>query len=178
MAAIVAAAAFAAGLVADASAGTGDIAPMVAPYRIDPPSAGKDAFAFIDNFDWRAFVALNWLSLLDAAHRRIPERSKSIGDEGKRVWETFKSNYELFPIGADRHRATPSSWTSYAGRNPCREIDNREKTIASFAPFADFNQPSFTVCVAAKPLVGVNSAYTRYLFQTGRILGFRGERLV
>jgi hypothetical protein len=58
-----------------------------------------------------------------------------------------------------------------------REIDNREETIASFAPFADFNQPSFTVGVAANPLVGVNIAYTRYLFQTGRILGLRVERL-
>jgi hypothetical protein len=89
-AAIVAAAALAAGLDADASAGTSDIAPMVAPYRIDPPSAGKGAFALTDNFDWRAFFALNWLSLLDAAHRPIPERSKSLGDESKRVWETFK----------------------------------------------------------------------------------------
>jgi hypothetical protein len=41
-------------------------------------------------------------------------------------------------------------------------IDNREKTIASFEPFADFNQPSFSVGLPANPLVGVNGAYTRY----------------
>ena len=58
-AAIVAAAGLAAGLVADASAETSDSAPIVAPYRIDDaPSAGKGAFALIDNFAWRAFVAL------------------------------------------------------------------------------------------------------------------------
>jgi hypothetical protein len=73
------------------------------------------------------------------------------------------------------HRTAPSPWTSYAGRNPCAEIDNRETTIASFEPFVDFNQPSFTVSVAAHPLVGVNNACTRYPFQTGRILGLRAN---
>jgi hypothetical protein len=177
-AAIVAAAGLAAGLVAGATAETSDIAPVVAPYRIDDAqSAGKGAFALIDNFAWRAFVTLNWLSLPDTAHRGIPDRSESLGDEGKRVWQTFKSDYELFPIGDGGQRTAPSPWTSHAGRNPCGEIDNREKTIASFEPFADFDQPSFTVGVAANPLVGVNNAYTRCPFQTGRILGLRSEQL-
>jgi putative oxidoreductase len=71
-AAIVAAAALAAGLVADASAETSDIAPMAAPCRIDDaPSAGKGAFAFVENFVWRAFVSLNWPSLLDATDNRL-----------------------------------------------------------------------------------------------------------
>ncbi len=38
----------------------------------------------------------------------------------------------------------------------------RQKTIASFAPFADFNQPSFTVGASANPLIAENGAYTRY----------------
>ena len=153
----------AAGLAAG-SVGTGDVAPIVSPDRIDDaPSAGKGSFPLIDNFAWRAFIALNWPSLLDTAHRGLPDRSKSLGDEGKRVWETFKSDYELFAIGDDGNRAAPSPWTSYDGRNPCGDrIDNREKTIASFEAFADFNQPSFTVGVPANPLVGVNGAYTRY----------------
>ena len=41
-------------------------------------------------------------------------------------------------------------------------VDNRQKTIASFAPFADFNQPSFAVGEPANPLVAQNGAYTRY----------------
>jgi hypothetical protein len=148
-AAIVAAAGLAAGLVAGVSAETSDIAPVIAPYRIDEaPSAGKGAFGLIDNFAWRAFVTLNWFFLPDAAHRGIPDRSKSLGDEGKRVWDTFKSGYELFPIGDGGHQTAPSPWTSHAGRKPSGEIDNREQTIASFEPFADFGQPSFTVGVA------------------------------
>ena len=109
------------------------------------------------------FHRAHWPSFPDAAHRGVPDRSKSLGDESKRVWETFKSDYELFPIGDDVAGAAPSPWTNYDGRNPCGDgIDNREKTIASFEPFADFNQPSFTVGVPAIPLVGVNGAYTRY----------------
>ncbi len=162
-AAIVASAGLAAGFAAG-SVGTGDLAPVVSSDRIDDaPSPEKGSFALIDNFAWRAFIALNWPSLPDAAHRGLSDRSKLLGDEGKRVWETFKSDYELFEIGDDGRRVAPSPWTSYDGRNPCGgAIDNREKTIASFEPFADFNQPSFAVGAPANPLVGVNGAYTRY----------------
>jgi len=154
----------AAGLAAGSPAETSDIQPMVSPDRIDDaPSAGKGAFALIDNFAWRAFVALNWPALPDAAHRGVPDRAKSLGDEGKRVWETYKSDYELFPVDADGQRLAPSPWTSDEGPDPCGGgIDNRKKTIASFTPFADFNQPSFAVGEPANPLVAVNGAYTRY----------------
>ena len=152
------------GVAAGLAAGSAETTAMVSPDRIDDaPSAGKGSFALIDNFAWRAFIALNWPSLPDASQRGIPDRTKSLGDEGKRVWETFKSDYELFPIGDDGAGAAPSPWTSYEGRNPCGDgVDNRDKTIASFEPFADFNQPSFAVGVPANPLVGVNGAYTRY----------------
>jgi hypothetical protein len=163
-AAAIVAAGLAAGLAARSSADTSSVTPILSPDRIDDaPSADKGAFALIDNFAWRAFIALNWPSLPDSAHRGAPDRSKSLGDEGKRVWETFKSDYELFPLSAEGSRVAPSPWTSYDGRNPCGEgLDRRDKTIASFEPFADFNQPSFTVGQPANPLVGVNGAYTRY----------------
>ena len=141
-----------AGLAAGRS-GSAKVAPIVSPDRIDD-APGRERVPLVDNFAWRAFIALNWPSLLDAAHRGVPDRSKSLGDSGKRVWETFKSDYELFAVGDDGRRAAPSPWTSYDGRNPCGPgVDNREKTIASFAPFADFNQPSFAVGEPANPLV-------------------------
>jgi hypothetical protein len=93
-AAIVAAAGLAAGLVAGASAETSDIAPVVAPYRIDDaPSAGKGAFALIDNFALRAFVTLNWLSLPDAAHRGISQGGVA-ADEGSKA-EAARGRYYL-----------------------------------------------------------------------------------
>jgi hypothetical protein len=154
-----------AGLIAlgrTGSANAGGEQPMVSPDRVDdaPVTAG-DSFSAVGNFGWRAFIALNWPSMLDAADRGAPDRAKSLGDPGKRVWETFKSDAELFEVGDDGRPIAPAPWASYDGRNPC-EVDNRTKTIASFAAFADFNQPSFAAGEPGNPLVAQNRAYTRY----------------
>ena len=62
----------AAGVAAGLAAGSAETTPMVSPDRIDDaPSAGKGSFALIDNFAWRAFIALNWPSL---TRRRPPRR--------------------------------------------------------------------------------------------------------
>jgi hypothetical protein len=137
--------------------------PLVSPDRIeDVPSTRIDPFPDFDNFAWRAFIALNWPARLDA-ERGIPDRAKSLGDPGPRVWETFKSRYELFQFGADGRPAAPAPWASYGGRNPCGAgADNHRKTLASFVPFAEFNQASFTPGVFANPLIAQNGAYTRY----------------
>ena len=141
-----------------------DATPVVSPERIeDVPSTRLDPFPSFDNFAWRAFIALNWPSLTDAAHRGEPDRAKSPGDPGPRVWETFKSRYELFEVGPDGKAVAPAPWASYDGRNPCgASVDNREKTLASFVPYADFNQPGFTLGEFLNPLVAQNRTYTRY----------------
>ncbi|MFY9972147.1 MAG: hypothetical protein WAK41_22340 [Roseiarcus sp.] len=151
-----------AGLTALGAAGARGDEPAVSPDRIDDaPMTAGDSFSVVGNFAWRAFVALNWPSQSEANERGVPDRAKSLGDPGKRVWETFKSDHELFEVGDDGRRVAPSPWASYDGRNPCG-VDSRMKTIATFAPFADFNQPSFAVGEPANPLVAQNGAYTRY----------------
>ena len=71
------------------------------------------------------------------------------------MWETFKSRYELFEVGQDGKSAAPSPWASYEGLNPCgAEVDNRVKTLASFVPYADFNQPGFTLGEPLKSACG------------------------
>src|SRR5271157_2371476 len=73
------------------SAGAGDDLPTVSPDRLEDASlAAGDSFAVVDNFAWRAFIALNWPSKLEATERGVPDREQSLGDPGKRVWETFK----------------------------------------------------------------------------------------
>jgi hypothetical protein len=141
-----------------------DVTPLVSPDRIeDVPSTKPDPFPAFDNFAWRAFVSLNWPALADAGHRGVPDRLKSLGDPGKRVWETFKARYELFQAGPDGRPIAPASWESYEALNPCGpDVDNRAKTLASFEPFLDFNQASFVPGVAANPLVAQNRTYTRY----------------
>ena len=141
-----------------------DSAPLVSPDRIgDVASIRPDPYPDFDAFAWRAFIALNWPSLTDPAHRGDPDRLKTLGDKGPRVWETFKARYELFPVGADGRPAAPKPWATYDAANPCgAEVDNREKTLATFTPFMDFNQSAFLPGVAANPLVAQNHTYTRY----------------
>lgn len=141
-----------------------DVEPKVLPDAIeDVPSTKPDPFPAFDNFSWRAFVALSWPALTDPAHRGQPDRSKQLGDSGPRVWETFKSRTEIFPSGPDGRAIAPAKWNSYAGANPCGPgADNRTKTLASFRPFADFNQASFEPGKLSGPLVAQNRTYTRY----------------
>ena len=141
-----------------------DSAPIVSPDRIeDAPSIKPDPYPDFDNFAWRAFIALNWPSLTDPAHRGEPDRAKTLGDPGPRVWETFKARYELFQVGPDGRPIAPKPWATYEAANPCgADVDNRAKTLATFTPFMDFNQSAFLPGIGANPLVAQNRTYTRY----------------
>jgi hypothetical protein len=141
-----------------------DAAPLVSADRIEDVASTKaDPFPAFDNFAWRAFVALNWPSLTDPDQRGVPDRAKALGDSGPRVWETFKARYELFQVGPDGRPIAPQPWATYEALNPCGAgLDSREKTLASFDPFMDFNQASFLPGVAANPLVAQNRTYARY----------------
>ena len=139
-------------------------AALVSPDRIaEIPNLTPeiDKFPELDNYAWRAFVALNWPALTDPAHRGAPDRSKRPGDPGPRVWETFKSRFELLPVDPDGKPTAPKPWATYDAANPCgADVNSREKTLASFEPFMDFNQ--FGSTGAANPLVAQNRTYTRY----------------
>ena len=75
-----------------------DSAPIGCRDRIeDAPAIKPDPYPEFDNFAWRAFIALNWPSRTDPAHRGEPDRAKMLGDQGPRVWETFKARYEIVP---------------------------------------------------------------------------------
>jgi hypothetical protein len=139
----------------------GDIVRVVSPDRLDDLSNRAEPSAAAGDFAWRSFVALNWPSLPAAAGRGVPDRGKMLGEGGERVWETFKSDVELFQIDSNGRPVAPSPWRSFDGANPCSD-DNARRTIASFAPFADFNQPSFAVREPANSLVAQNHEYVRY----------------
>jgi hypothetical protein len=141
-----------------------DVAPAVSPDRIeDVPSTRVDPFPEFDNFAWRAFIALNWPSPTNPAHRGVPDRANTLGDPGPHVWETFKARYELFQVAPDGRPVAPRPWATYEGLNPCgAEVDKSAKTLATFDPFRDFNQAAFLPSEAANPLVAQNRTYTRY----------------
>ena len=101
------------GLVAPAPSGSADLTPIVSPDRMeDAPTNSRDALA---NFAWRAFIALNWPSQTGERGRGEPDREMQFGDHGKRVWETFKSDAELFEVDGDGRRVAPAPWTSTPG---------------------------------------------------------------
>jgi hypothetical protein len=133
-------------------------------FRGDPAaSANLHPSSKFDNFAWRAFIALNWPSLTEPAHRGVPDLARAPGDPGARVWETFKARYELFQVGPDGSPIAPQPWATYDAVNPCgADVDGREKTLATFDPFMDFNQFGSMPGVAANPLVAQNRTYTRY----------------
>jgi len=143
-----------------------DGASAVSPDRIEDVTslrADADAFLTVDSFAWRAFIALNWPSLTDPAHRGVPDRAKKLGDPGPRVWETLKARYELFQVGPDGRPVAPQPWATYDAVNPCgANVNGREKTLASFQPFMDFNQFNIVPGMPANPLVAQNRTYTRY----------------
>ena len=147
-----------------------ELAPILSPDRlIDAPSTRLDPYPTFDNFAWRAFLALNWPSRPRADGRGDPDRGKTLSDAGPRVWETFKSSYELFQIGPNGRPIAPSAFESFEGRNPCGDaFDNRTKTLASFSPYAEFNQPGYAAGEFLNPLVARNRTYTRYEIRLNR----------
>ena len=153
--------------VAFGAAATGEplsvsaVSPVVSADRLDDASLSGDAFAAVGDFAWRAFIALNWPAAGVAATRGAPDRARALGDPGPRVWETFKSAAQTFPVGADGRRVAAAPWGSFAGPDPCGGV-NPEKSIAAFKPFAEFNQPSFSSAAPANPLVAQNGEYVRY----------------
>ena len=163
------------------------IPPVASPDRIDdvPPikidvspfhekddpalvANARDPSPNFDNFAWRAFVALNWPSLTDPAHRGAPDLTKTLGAPGPRVWETYKSRYETFQAGPDGKPVPSQPWATYDAASPCgsdvgaADADIHAKTLASFDPFMDFNESGFQPGVVYNPLVAQNHTYTRY----------------
>ena len=111
----------------------------ISPDRLDDAKLDAGGFAEAGEFAWRAFIAMNW----PAAGRGAPDRGKTLADPGPRVWESFKSAAETFPVGPNGRRRRAAPFDAFDGPNPCG-LANRTRTIAEFKPFAEFNQPSFS----------------------------------
>lgn len=69
----------------------------------DPTDRTQENF---DNYAWELFVGMNWPAL--DGERGVADTTKTIGDSGTVVWETFKTSSEVFlPGGTD-----PGPWNS------------------------------------------------------------------
>jgi hypothetical protein len=96
-------------------------APAVSSSRIPadvciPANFTEVATDYFDDYSWRSFVALVWPAA--TAHRGTPDEAAKLSAPGPRVFETFKSLWEVFhPDGS----APDASFDSYdsAANNAC-----------------------------------------------------------
>ncbi len=58
---------------------------------------------YFDDFSWREFVAMVWPAA--PGRRGVADTSKKVGDPGTRVFETFKSLWEVFHADGSAPRA-------------------------------------------------------------------------
>ena len=119
---------------------------------------------FFDDFSWRSFLALNWPSRLGV--RGEPDTGKAVGASGPRVWETWKTSWEvILPTGQP-----PSSWASLDGPTPCPSVGSTNSALTrvfgSFSRFADMNEAGFGD--QGGPLVAQNRTYVRYETRVNR----------
>lgn len=158
----------AAGLSAEGTSAQVPI-PTVSPDALPdmpPTPVGQDPFPFFDDYSWRSFIALNWPAIRGAENRGLPDRTKTFGDvAGPRVWNSWKSRYEVFQPGG----TAPSAWNSYEGANPCGPgFRNDITTLSAFTAFGDFNQAVFSLDKVGNPLVAQNRNYVRYEVRINR----------
>ena len=95
--------------------------------------------------------------------RGEPDRERRSATRASACGRRSSPTTSSFPVDDDGRRVAPDALGELRRAQPLRPgVDNRRKTIASFEPFADFNQPSFAAGEPANPLVAQNGAYTRY----------------
>jgi hypothetical protein len=115
-------------------------------------------------FSWQEFLALNWPALVPAGQlpqRGIPDTSKSIGDSGVRVWETWKTDYELFPAQPSSGVVTPTPWSSWDVAVPICPAPAASKLLP-FVAKGESAIPGGVNQAMGGPLVDQHGEYVRF----------------
>lgn len=118
----------------------------------------QNPIQFFDDYSWRALIAVVWPAA--AGQRGQPDKSKTVASAGPRVFETYKSGWEIF----HNDGSSPSPWNVYdaARFNACNgAVSFGDVVLASFSKFSDLGQAGFGNLVG--PLVAQNTTYVRYL---------------
>lgn len=140
----------------------------VLPEEALSPFASVEAnLPYFDDFSWREFIALTWPAEISKAPpytRGVRDKAKAYGNaSGTLVWQTWKSDYEIFLPGG----APPKPWDSYDTPSPCGgKLTAYQTILASFDKYHGFNQAGFGV--DAGPLISRNAKYVRYETRVNR----------
>lgn len=113
---------------------------------------------FFDDYSWRMFTAMVW----PAAHnqRGGADTARGIGASGARVFETFKSLWEVFH---DDGSAPTAAFNAFdpPSANTCRAATRfGDVVLAASTPYGDIGQAGIGELTG--PLVAQNGRYVRY----------------
>jgi len=115
------------------------------------------AVAHFDDYSWRIFAALVWPA--EPGRRGVPAESKPITAEGPRVFDTYKSLWEVFHADGS---APARSFHEYdaAAHNPCGATPAfGDLTIGSASGIDDIGQAG--IGALDPPIVAQNGHYVR-----------------
>jgi hypothetical protein len=130
------------------------------PTDVCIPDGFKDVpVAYFDDYSWRAFVAMVWPAA--PGKRGAADAAKTVGAAGPRVFETYKSLWEVFHEDGS---APGGGFQTYddGAHNACK-VQPRfgELVLASFNGIDDIGQAGAGELTS--PLVAQNGRYVRYL---------------
>jgi hypothetical protein len=114
---------------------------------------------YFDDYSWRQFIALIWPA--KPGQRGAADQTKAAGDAGARVFETYKSLWEVFHEDGS---APETAWNRYdeAAGNACHvKPQFGDLVLASFSGNVDVAQAGAGELTG--PLAAQNGTYLRYL---------------
>jgi hypothetical protein len=123
-----------------------------------PGGFSEVAIDYFDDYSWRLFVGMVWP--VEQDKRGVPDAAKTIGEAGPRVFETYKSLWEVFH---EDGTAPTEKFNDYdtAANNACKvKPEFGDIVLASSTPYGDIGQSGMGVLTG--PLVAQNGRYVRY----------------
>ena len=123
-----------------------------------PDGFTETPMEYFDDYSWRAFVALVWPA--EPARRGVSAAGRAISTPGPRVFETYKSLWEIFHGDG----SAPAAFDAYdsATHNPCNVSSSfGDLTIGSASGIDDIGQAGGGVL--DPPVAAQNGRYVRTL---------------
>ena len=113
---------------------------------------------FFDDYSWRAFIAMVWPAA--KGHRGVADENAMVGGAGPRVFETYKSLWEVFHWDGSAPSAEFDG-DEPAAQNACHAATGfGGMVLASFNGYDDIGQAGIGELTG--PLVAQNGRYVRY----------------
>jgi hypothetical protein len=123
-----------------------------------PNGFSEVAIDYFDDYSWRLFVGMMWPAATGT--RGVADASRTLDDPGPRVFETYKSLWEVFH---EDGTAPTDNFNDYdtAAHNACKVTPGfGDVILASSTPYGDIGQSGSGVLTG--PLVAQNGRYVRY----------------